>query len=288
MVAGKPLGVRTTPLLNLPMSKASRALHWIGDITQVVFLDRFNPRRRHLAELASTTCRSLNFHSRSKIRPVPLAELLSMMGCDEVASVQLPGPSTVFGDVGSMSGYHVLGALMQGLRPRSVLEFGTYLGVSAYAMALNMPAGCSIHTVDLPDAAGVQSAHELNALDERHVATSRRRVGEAFLRSPLSDRITQVRADSLEFRAEKIVTDVDFVYVDGGHSRPIVSKDTDNAFHVLAAAGTVVWDDYFHLYPDVVGYLDELANTHEMHSIAGTNYVIHSRRWKKRARKTQP
>jgi predicted O-methyltransferase YrrM len=270
------------------MSKATRALQWFSDVTQVLFLDRFNARRRHLAEAASTACRSLNFHSRSRIRPVPLVDLLSRMGCDEVTSVTLPGPSTLFGDVGSMSGYHVLGSLMKGLRPASVLEFGTYLGVSAYAMALNTPPDCRIHTVDLPDATGTNVLHELNALDQRHVATSRHRVGEAFLRSPEQKRITQIRADSLEFRAESLVSNIDFVYVDGGHSRPIVSSDTENAFRVLSNAGTILWDDYFHLYPDVVEFLNEMADRHEMHSIAGTNYVIHSRRWRKKDDQPKP
>jgi hypothetical protein len=270
------------------MSKATRGLQWFTDITQVLFLDRFNARRRHLAEAASTACRSLNFHSRSKIRPIPLADLLSRMGCEEVTSVNLPGPSTLFGDVGSMAGYHVLGSLMKGLRPASVLEFGTYLGVSAYVMALNSPPDCQIHTVDLPDAAGAESQHELNALDQRHVASSRHRVGEAFLRSPERARITQIRADSLKFRAESLVSNIDFVYVDGGHSRPIVSSDTENAFRVLSNAGTIVWDDYFHLYPDVVQFLNELSGDHEMHGIAGTNYVIHSRRWRKKDDQSRP
>lgn len=260
------------------MSKAARAFHWLRDITQVVVLDRFNPRRRHLAEAASTACRSLNFHSRCRIRPAPLARLLESFGCGEVSPVTLPGPSTRFGDVGSQTGYHTLGALMRGLQPRTVLEFGTYLGVSAYAMALNAPEGSRIFTVDLPDETQGSARAELDALDQHHVATSRHRVGEAFLGTAVEGRITQLRADSLSFRAETVVQDVDFVYVDGGHSLPVITRDTENAFRVLSAQGTIVWDDYFHLYPDVVEFLDQLAGTHELHGIAGTNYVVFSRR----------
>ena len=270
------------------MSKIARGFQWFRDITQVVFLDRFNPQRRHLAEAASTACRSLNFHSRCRIRWLPLAEVLARLGCPEVPTVTLAGPSTDFGEVGSQTGYHVLGALMQGLRPRQVLEFGTYLGVSAHAMALNAPPGCRIHTVDLPDQTEAQSRHELDSLDQRHVATSRQRVGEAFLRSPTREHITQIRADSLSFRAESVVADVDLVYVDGGHSRPVIEADTENAFRVLSPEGTIVWDDYFHLYPDVVEYLDELAERHELHAIRGTNYVVYSRRWRKTAADSKP
>lgn len=260
------------------MSKITRFLRWFSDITQVLFLDRLNVQRRPLAEAASTACRSLHFHAHSKIRPMRLADLLAILGAEDVVSVTLPGPGTLFGDVGSLTGYHALGALMKGLQPKSVLEFGTYLGVSAYAMALNAPSECQIHTVDLPDTASAKSEHELNTLDQRHVTTSRHRVGEAFLRSSERHRITQIRADSLEFRAEKILRDVDLVYVDGGHSRPIVASDTENAFRVLSPNGTIIWDDYFHLYPDVVKFLDELADTHQLRSIAGTNYVLYSRR----------
>lgn len=260
------------------MSRAARAFHWFRDIAQVVVLDRFNPRRRHLAEAASTACRSLNFHSRSRIRPVPLGQWLESFGAAPVPSVTLPGPSTGFGDVGSQSGYHTLGALARGLRPRTILEFGTYLGVSAYAMALNTPDDTRIFTVDLPDETQGATRAELDSLDQRHVTTSRHRVGEAFLGTPFERRITQLRADSLVFRAETVVPDVDLVYVDGGHSRPVIAADTENAFRVLAAAGTIIWDDYFHLYPDVVQFLDELAGTHQMQSIAGTNYVVFSRR----------
>lgn len=270
------------------MSKLTRAWQWFHDVTQVIFLDRFNPRRRHLAESASTACRSLNFHSRSKIRPLPLAEIITRLGGAEVTTVLLAGPSTDFGDVGSQAGYHTLGSLMQSLRPRRVLEFGTYLGVSTHALALNAPPDGHIHTVDLPDQTEAGDRQELDALDQRHVATSRHRVSEAFLNAPTSGRITQIRADSLAFRAKTVVQNVDLVYVDGGHSQPVIQADTENAFRVLAADGTIVWEDYFHLYPDVVKFLDDLAEQHELHSIQGTNYVIFSRRWRKTSSPTRP
>jgi predicted O-methyltransferase YrrM len=183
--------------------------------------------------------------------------------------------------VGSQSGYHTLGALVGGLQPSTILEFGTYLGVSALSMMLNAPAHTRLYTVDLPDSARAESVPELNALDQKHVTKSRHRVGEAFLQSPYVDRITQIAADSMTFRAESVLPVADYVYVDGGHSMPVISKDTENALRVLAPNGTVVWDDYFHLYPDVVAFLDDFSSRHELVAIEGTNYVVFSRRWEK-------
>lgn len=261
------------------MGKAANALGWIGDVTQVLVISRLHPERRRMAELASTACRSLWFHQRSKIRQLPLAEVVSRLGSPQLDQIAVPGPATDLGDVGSQTGYHALGAIVSALQPRTILETGTYLGVSAYTMALNAPVGCRIFTVDLPDQASPALVPELNAIDQKHVATSRHRVGEAFLRHPVAQQITQIREDSMTFRAEKWLAQADLIYVDGGHSLPCITKDTENAFRVLAEFGTIVWDDYFHLYPDVVRFLDTLADQHPLHGITGTNYVIYSRRW---------
>jgi len=261
------------------MPKLRKALAWISDIAQVLVLARFKPAHRRASEIASSACRSLWFHERSKIRPKRLRDLLPMLGSARVEQVILPGPDTDLGEVGSQGAYHVLGSLVQALRPDTILETGTYLGVSAYAMALNATTDCRIFTVDLPDDARSEDVPELNTIDRGHIVTSRHRVGEAFLRFPVRQRITQIREDSMTFRAEKWMEQADFVFVDGGHSLPCITRDTENAFRVLSQKGTIVWDDYFHLYPDVVKFLDELADRYPLHSIAGTNYVVYSRRW---------
>jgi hypothetical protein len=268
------------------MSKAGQACHWLRDVVQVLVCDRFNPGRRHLAEAASTACRSLNFHSHCRIKSQPLAKVLEKLGVDHLPTVTLPGPSVRSGDVGSHAGYYILGALVRSLQPATILEFGTYLGVSALSMMLNAPPDCRLFTVDLPDTARPGSVPELNALDQRHISTSRHRVGEAFAGTDFSKRITQIAADSMIFRAESVLPVADCVYVDGGHSLPVITKDTENAFRVLAPNGTIIWDDYFHLYPDVVKFLDDLSNRHELIGIEGSNYVVFSRRWEKTSKVT--
>jgi predicted O-methyltransferase YrrM len=265
------------------MSKLTKGVAWFCDIANVLFVDRFNPARRAISEQASTACRALAFHARARIRQLDLRELVPMLSDQCIEEVLLPGPATDLGNVGSQVGYHVLGSVVRAIQPKLIFETGTYLGVSALALALNAPADCRVVTLDLPDDAPAEAVPGLNAIDQLHVRTSRNRVGEAFLRSPFCDRIVQLREDSMTFRAEKHLQSVDLVYIDGGHSTPVITKDTENAFRVLGPQGTIVWDDYFHLYPDVVTFLDGLADRYPLHGIKGTNFVIYSRRWDRSA-----
>jgi len=261
------------------MANFSNGLAWLRDVVQVLVADRFHPARKHDSQLASTACRSLRFHARSKIHPLPWAELFQKLAVNPVAQVTLPGPATDLGDVGSAECYQILATLARALQPKTIFEFGTYLGVSACTLAMNTPPECRIYTLDLPDPAIASTVAELNAIDQNHIVQSRFRVGEAFLRTPYKDRIVQLRADSLSFRPEACVTNVDLIFVDGGHSLPLVTRDTKNAFLMLSANGTILWDDYFHLYPDVVAFLDQLADQYPLYAIPGTNFVIYSRRW---------
>ena len=266
------------------MSKLRKGLNWIGDVVQVLILDRLDPARKTVSQQASTACRAIKFHAHSKIVQLDLREVVARLGGEKISTVSLPGPSTDLGDVGSQVTYHALASIVQALRPKTILEIGTYLGVSAYTMALNAPGNCQIFTVDLPDDASARADHELNAIDSGHITSSRHRVGDAFLGSPVQKQITQIREDSMTFRAEKWLNDADLVYVDGGHSLPLVTKDTENAFRVLSPTGTIIWDDYFHLYPDVVRFLNETSERLPLHGIKGTNYVVYSRRWNREDR----
>jgi predicted O-methyltransferase YrrM len=258
--------------------KVIKGLSWLSDVAQVLVLDRFDPRRRRFSQQASTSCRELKFHSRARICSFPLAQVIARFTSQSFEQVSLPGPFTDLSDVGSMNVYHVLGSLVRSLRPRTILEFGTYLGVSTQTMALNAPKDCRIYTVDLPDDASPETVPKLNTLDKHHIRKSRGRVGEAFANSPTNSQIIQIRADSMKFHPEAEIKEADLVFIDGGHSLPIIQNDTANAFRVLSASGTILWDDYFHLYPDVVQFLDELQTKFPLYSIAGTNLVIYSRR----------
>ncbi|HTF72620.1 MAG TPA: class I SAM-dependent methyltransferase [Edaphobacter sp.] len=252
---------------------------WATDMLQVLLLDRLNSRRRYAAMAASAACRTLKVHAHSRILPLTWPELFDKLGANETGTVVLPGPVTQSRSLGDVNYYYALGALVRALRPLTVLEIGTYLGVGTYCMAMNASPACRIITVDLPDEATAETKHQLNKTDEGHIAKSRQRVGEAFLGSSFEKQITQIRADSLRFKAAEFVSQADMVFVDGGHSLPCVAADTKNALEVIAPTGVILWDDYFHLYPDVVHFLDDLSHKISLFRITGTNLIVHSRAW---------
>lgn len=260
------------------MSKVAEAVALFRDLGQVLFLDRLNSQRVQTSKNAGTHCRKIRFHSRSKIRSLPWADVFQRLGSPNVSQISIPGPSVKTEDVGDADYYAAIAALIQAIQPKSIFEFGTYLGVGTLAMAANSSPDCRIYTMDLPDSALAQAAHQLNATDTLHIEKSRSRVGEAFRETPYASRITQIRDDSLTFRAESTTSNVDFVFVDGGHSTPLVTKDTENAFRILSPTGVILWDDYFHAYPDVVTFLDKLADDYPLFSIPGTNLVLYCRR----------
>lgn len=251
----------------------------IRDLFQILILDRFSSNRRRDSELASAFCRQLRFHSRSKIKPISWNKLLQLLNIDSIDLVQIPSPTTKFGNVGGGEYYPALAAITQCSQPKKIFEFGTYLGVSALTFAANSSSDCKIFTLDLPNESDVDINHELNSLDSNLVIQSRYRVGEAFVDSDYAERITQIFEDSMTFKPDAQLCDMDLVFVDGGHSTPLVSKDTENAFKMLSHKGIIVWDDYFHAYPDIVGFLDNLSNTLPLYSIPGTNLVIYSKLW---------
>jgi predicted O-methyltransferase YrrM len=260
------------------MGRIAASISYARDVSEVLILQRVrsSPIQSRIAGEAATVVRQARFHAHARIPDRALNDILPELSLQPVAEVTLPGPTERDG-VGGAAYYHALASVVRAVRPKSVLEFGTFLGLGTLTMALNAPDDCRIVTVDLPDDAAVDDGHALNPADLELIERRRHRTGEAFQESRVADRITQVRADSLTWEPPADLGPFDLVLIDGGHSTPVVRADTENAFHLLAPGGTVLWDDYFHLYPDVVGYLDGVAGEgRRLQAIRGTNLVLFS------------
>jgi predicted O-methyltransferase YrrM len=171
-----------------------------------------------------------------------------------------PGTQTI-------DGLFFLSSLGQFLEVRSVFEIGTYIGLTAWTLARNLPDAI-ITTLEIPSAATPRLALEK---DDLHRASGDRLV---YKSAPEAARIEQHWGDSAEFDFSPWYGRVDLVYVDGAHSEAYVKSDTDNALKMLSQDGALVWDDYWRLSPGVVGVLHRRTDL-DLFRVPGTRLVVH-------------
>lgn len=147
----------------------------------------------------------------------------------------------------------VLAGLCRALDYKSFFEIGTNRGRTTWSVAKSNPEA-TLWTLDLPSAADadlelIPSDHEFMLGEER---------GADFAETPEAERITQLVGDSARFDFSPWAESIDLVFIDGSHSYDYVQNDTEAALGMLAAHGTVVWDDYPH-FPGIHAYLNDLA-----------------------------
>ena len=265
----KPSG-HDTPL----RGKLAAALSFSGNVCALYFdsIASTSPNSRRVR----SDIRNARFRARARIAPVSVSEFSQSFeetndGWSQCTPLQLP-PICMECDMGGAAYYATLAFITAKLQPKQVVEFGTYLGVATTIFATNASQS-SILTIDLPDDPGDLS--NLNSTDREHVQRTRNRVGQCYKGTPYEARIAELRADSRELVLRNHVRSADVILIDGGHDCSCVTKDTENAFAVAHPGTVIMWDDYFWLYPDVVGYLDRLADRRNLVRIEGTNIVGH-------------
>jgi caffeoyl-CoA O-methyltransferase len=118
----------------------------------------------------------------------PPTELLSELAAETKATLRSPQMLT-----GTVEG-RFLEQLVFALRPRRVLELGTYSGYSSLSMAAGLPEGGHIDTCEV---------------SEEHAEVARRYIA----RSPYADRITIHLGPALE-TIERLDGEWDFVFID--------------------------------------------------------------------------
>jgi len=181
----------------------------------------------------------------------------------------LPGKSLFEDGTQSIEGLYFLVSLAKALDARRVFEFGTFTGVTAYTLAMNLPQS-TIHTLDLP-AGGLPSLN-VEKEDKGYIPSNSRT--RAFDGTREATRIVQHEGDSAKFDFSGWKSFFDLVYIDGAHSYDYVASDTRHAFQMICeSAGAIVWDDYGPGWPGVVEYLDGRKDLH-LYRVPGTRLVF--------------
>jgi predicted O-methyltransferase YrrM len=190
--------------------------------------------------------------AREELSPLPKASD-DLIGRFVNSDVALPCPRLISDGTQDLEGLAFLGALARGLHVRSVLEIGTFTGLTALTFAMNCP-GAEVHTLDLPGAQ--RPALKIEYADQYYI-TSGRRI-RAYEGRPEAAHIIQHEGDSALFDFQSLGKKFGLVYIDGAHSYDYVANDTRVAFSVVSDFGAIVWDDYYQrAWPGVVRYLNE-------------------------------
>ena len=206
-----------------------------------------------------------------KIRPHKLFTLVrSKSYVDRMVKVVLPDKETpVFFDTA------ILLALAKVVRPQTVFEFGTYIGVGTLNLAVNLPEA-RIYTLDLDETAvaapveggRVSGLRDRFGTQENEVLTHlafRDRL--AFLNTPYEKRITRLFGDSNTYDFSALAHQIDVVYIDGGHDPVTLDSDTRNAFNIISEnrPGCIAWHDCGNpRYPHIMDYLVRVSETRDL------------------------
>jgi predicted O-methyltransferase YrrM len=131
---------------------------------------------------------------------------------------------------GSTAEMTVLASLVALTRPRRLLEFGTCDGASTWHLWANAPADAQVTTVDLPAGTkvGGSSDYDCQGVASRPLL-------------PNDPRVRLIEIDSRQWKPD--LQDVDFCFIDAGHSYECVRNDTQKALSVMRPGGLMLWHD---------------------------------------------
>lgn len=164
----------------------------------------------------------------------------------------------------------VLASMVRTLKPKRLLEIGTFEGNTTINLIANAPPDARMVTVDLPPEWDGEYAQQVPSI---HVnAAVGVQIGRQFLDSPYRDRVTQVFEDSGTFDWT-LHAPYDFILIDGCHTYEYALSDTRNALEVLRPGGVVVWHDYGML-EDVSRLVDEMSRQMLVRAIQGTRIAV--------------
>lgn len=133
-------------------------------------------------------------------------------------------------------------ALIKDYKGNNIFEIGTFDGRTTRAMAHNLldEAG-KIYTLNLPSGSEAVSLET----DKVDVGLASKVVsGERFLRTPQEKYIQQLWGDSATYDFSPYHGKMDFVFIDGAHSKDYVESDTKNALQLIKPeGGIIIWHD---------------------------------------------
>ncbi|MBX7144640.1 MAG: class I SAM-dependent methyltransferase [Oligoflexia bacterium] len=145
----------------------------------------------------------------------------------------------------------VLREIVRAMKPRTVLEIGTNIGLLTREIVDVCPEDAVVFTLDLPPSMRERAFQPLDDINLSYVRQEQtdqdvgREVKPPYTRAA---QVIQLLGDSQVFNFNALRNMVDLVIVDGLHSYPAPLVDTRHALELVNLGGVVAWDDYGKLF----------------------------------------
>lgn len=226
----------------------SKAIQLVGRLAKLFVR---NPGdARHVLGIANWAAGQIE-DPTADIRPIPGVDPLDICpGSHRWILQSFPGVGASVSPVEAM----VLAALAQVAGAKRVFEFGTYKGVSTTQLALNVPEGGMVFTLDLPED---HPAYVLPIPRPEEQAIAAEGSKGILIPRDLLNRVTFLQSDSATFDESPYLGSIDLAFVDGAHSYEYVKNDSEKAWRMLRSGGIIAWHDCVPSHRDVVKYVKE-------------------------------
>ena len=168
----------------------------------------------------------------------------------------------------------VLLSLLKIIAPKKILEVGTYLGYSTTLLTLNSDA--EIISLDLPSDLCYETQFNNDEIftngdvNDDYLRYMQSIEGAVYLKNLTQEecaRVSLVKKDSTKVDFLGAFGELDYVFIDGGHTYDIIESDTENALRAVKK-GVIIWHDYSSdIHSDVTRYLDSRNDMRIFHII---------------------
>jgi predicted O-methyltransferase YrrM len=188
------------------------------------------------------------------------------------------GPYVVDGGTSDAEAW-LLAVLAKGAR--TMFEFGTCTGKTAYLWARNSPPNARVITVTLaPDhLSDYRREATDDPVDVEFALKESSHTEFLYSGSDVAAKVEQLFADSKALDVSPWSGRCDLVFVDGSHAYSYVVSDSAKALELVAPGGLVLWHDYAgpRHAPGVYRALNELAQRLPLVRLEGTTLVAYRR-----------
>lgn len=168
--------------------------------------------------------------------------------------------------------------IVKWLRPKRILEMGTYNGLTTLQMALNAPTDCVTYTLDLlPEQAAAIPLGRLDELVAKHFRERFNTRTGSYFEGRKDVNVVQLWGDTTTFDYSVLGGPVDLVFVDAAHDYNNKKRDCENAFRLLSERGVILWHDYAQVTnPEVTPCLAEFAKDRKIFHLRNTNLAVYN------------